>query len=100
MKADGESIVFDQLPMSNEIEAAQNRNVDSSPEIKFAKILQWLPLSLDQLSRNILILESPRASYTNSAQRRGIQGLIPVNIEFLATGDIGKIVVDDRLDKA
>lgn len=99
MKAENESIIFDELPISPEIETALAKKRPSpESDTKVEVIRQYSPLKLDKLSRELIIVQMPRPPYTDAARRRQVQGTIPVNVEFLANGDIGTIIVDDRLD--
>jgi hypothetical protein len=99
LKAVGEPVVFDKLPASPEVESSLDRKItDDTIDSKYEVIKNYVPLQLDQLSRDLIILEKPKAIYTDSARMNNVQGTIPANIEFLANGEIGKIIVDNRLD--
>jgi TonB family protein len=54
-------------------------------------------------SRGLIILHKPRASYTDSARERQIQGTVKLKATFLATGQVGAIklikYIDRDLDK-
>jgi TonB family protein len=100
MPVSGEPVTFDTLAVSREIEAELKKiTARTEPPGKFGKVRQPLPLELNSLSRDVIILRKPRPGYTDDARRRGIQGTILVNVQFLANGDISDITVDDRADR-
>ncbi len=93
-------VAFDKLPTSPEVEAALKKKPASpEPVAKFQTIKQKLPLDLDKLSRDVTVVLKPRPGYTDNARMNGIQGTIYANVQYLASGEIGNIIVDDRLDR-
>lgn len=96
----GEPVVFDRLPTSREIESALAKKSNGpEPAGNFGKLEKYVPLELDKLSGDVIILRKPRPGYTDDARMRGIQGTIFVNVQFLANGEIGNITVSDRADR-
>jgi TonB family protein len=96
----GEPAVFDTLPASPETETALiKKPTGPEPAGKFGNVREWLPLELDKLSGDVIVLRKPAPTYTDSARMRGVQGTIFVNVQFLANGEIGSITVDDRADR-
>lgn len=96
----GDPVVFETIPTSPEVDAALTAKPSGpEPAGKFGKLRERLPLGLDKLSADVIVLRKPRPGYTDDARMRGVQGAIFVNVEFLANGTIGNIVVDDRADR-
>lgn len=92
-------VTFDTLAKSVEADTALARK-DGKSTGTFAEIKEHLPLELDKLSRNIIILRKPRPSYTDQARMNNVQGTILANVQFLASGEIGSITVNSTADRS
>jgi Gram-negative bacterial TonB protein C-terminal len=93
-----EAGILNKLSTSKEvIDALAQPNSEISKQ--FAAIREEPTGDFAGYSRGLIVLRKPRPSYTDGARQDGKQGVIKAKVEFLATGRIGAVIVDDSLDK-
>lgn len=55
---------------------------------------------LNDYSRQLIVIKKPRAAYTDSARRNGVQGKVKLKVTFLAIGQIGDIALISSPDNS
>lgn len=89
------AVTFDKLDVTADVKNALAVKDQKDGPIEFADLDDDLPLDLSLYSRPLMMIRNPRPKMTNDAANRLMNGIVRANIEFLSTGEIGKIVIDN-----
>lgn len=99
LSGEGVGLLLDELQSSEIILEALKRSGHNTSKVQYSAVDEERENFATLFSRGLIVLRNPRPSYTDDARSKNRQGIIRASVEFLKSGQIGVILVDNRLDR-